>query len=86
MNARDEFLSIAGHELRTPLTTLRMCLFGLARFGGPDVSAAVRQVGRLERLVEQLLEILLRALLSSAIADPASCELAIDGETDPRVQ
>ena len=60
VHARDEFLAVAGHELRTPLTTLKMWLFAVEQFGanGPiDTAAARRQLSRLERLVEGVLEV-----------------------------
>lgn len=63
VGVRDEFLSIASHELRTPLTALQLQLQGLrrsAKLAAPDsakLEAAVRQVQRLGRLVEGLLDV-----------------------------
>jgi PAS domain S-box-containing protein len=68
--ARDEFLSIASHELKTPLTSLklqsqifqRMVEKGDARAYQPERLGAVmdqtnRQVNRLTRLVDDMLDI-----------------------------
>lgn len=69
VRARDEFLAIAAHELRTPLTPLHLHAQGLIRAltRTPDgvspaeiltrVETMARQVSRLERLVEDLLDI-----------------------------
>src|SRR5262249_41506318 len=62
---RDEFLSIASHELRTPLTSLHLMVQALSRLlVAPSseklqrVSSVVeRQVRRLIKLVEELLEV-----------------------------
>lgn len=67
---RDEFISMAGHELRTPLTSLKLQLQmgrrNLEREDGgglsPDdmsrlLGSANRQVDRLSRLVEDMLDI-----------------------------
>ena len=65
---RDDFLSVASHELKTPLTTLRLQVDGLRRHGpGRDPMDDERtrtslarihsQLGRLERLVEELLDV-----------------------------
>ncbi len=60
---RDEFLAIASHELNTPLTPLRMHLDMLRRGHLPPerveakLEAASRQVTRLTRLVETLLDV-----------------------------
>jgi len=63
---RDEFLVVASHELKTPLTPLQLQLDGLRRAlerAGPmapglaaRVDAAARQVARLGRLVNELLQ------------------------------
>ncbi len=67
--ARDEFLSVASHELRTPLTTLRLQTTTLSRrlasaslgTAGADLAGHVtvldRQVTRLEKLTEALLDV-----------------------------
>ena len=69
VRTRDDFLSVAGHELRTPLAALQLQLEGLDRQIGkgalgavpPLVSErlrrAVGQVGRLERLITELLDV-----------------------------
>lgn len=66
VRARDEFVKVASHELRTPLATLRLQVeslrAALAR-GAPDVrralsraDAALRQAGRLDALVDGILD------------------------------
>ncbi|WNG62070.1 PAS domain-containing protein [Archangium gephyra] len=62
VRVREEFLSVAGHELRTPLTSLKLQLQLLERtrppaVGAPRLRAMERQVGRLESLVESLLDV-----------------------------
>ncbi len=64
---RDEFLSVASHELKTPLTSLSLTLQMLLRNhrrgrATPEETMArlegLRgQIGRLERLIEQLLDV-----------------------------
>lgn len=62
---RDEFLSIASHELRTPVSSLQLMIQGLTRGLVPPspenilraFGLAERQVGRLTRLIEELLEV-----------------------------
>jgi len=66
---RDEFLSIASHELKTPITTLGLQVQSLTRSGEAAVqggnlekfrsrvATAERQVNRLSRLVDSLLDI-----------------------------
>jgi PAS domain S-box-containing protein len=64
---RDEFLSVASHELRTPLTALSLSLQSLLRNlrrGRPApenlaerLEGLRSQSGRLERLIEQLLDV-----------------------------
>jgi PAS domain S-box-containing protein len=61
--ARDEFLSIASHELRTPLTALKLRLQSvlhsrdLSEKTERRVDSAVRQTERLERLIDNLLDV-----------------------------
>jgi PAS domain S-box-containing protein len=68
VRARDEFISVASHELRTPLTALRMSAEMAARLvqrsqdelrqriaGKLDVG--LRQLDRLEALIDQLLDV-----------------------------
>ncbi|MCI0574568.1 MAG: ATP-binding protein, partial [Myxococcaceae bacterium] len=69
ISLRDEFLSIASHELRTPLSAVRLNLEGLQRLvsrrhaegSGEDVQrkleSATRQVTRMARLIDDLLEV-----------------------------
>ena len=65
IQVRDAFLSVAGHEFRTPLGALTLTLHNLGRALEPSASerarkgldAARRQVQRLTRLTEHLLEI-----------------------------
>jgi len=64
---RDDFLSVASHELKTPLTPLHLHLEALRRDGGekakmsPTLASKLdnisRQVGRLEKLVDSMLDI-----------------------------
>ncbi len=67
---RDEFLQVASHELRTPLTSLRLVVQSVQRDLGADaltgeavaalrqkLGTADRQVVRLTRLVEGLLDV-----------------------------
>jgi signal transduction histidine kinase len=67
IHVRDEFISIAAHELRTPLTALKLQMQSLLRLlrQAPESDAepllerfhrVARQVSRLERLVEGLLD------------------------------
>jgi PAS domain S-box-containing protein len=62
ISARDEFMAMASHELRTPLTALKLRLQSLQR-NAPSGEAlqtkldgAMRQTGRLERLIDNLLD------------------------------
>ena len=67
LRTRDDFLSVAAHELRTPITSLRLytqTLLRTAMRGTLDpvsvmerAKSADRQVGRLARLVESLLDL-----------------------------
>lgn len=58
--AREEFLSTAAHELKTPLAVVKACaqLLQRRRQGDPVVLEAVgRQVDRMTRMAQQLLEV-----------------------------
>lgn len=68
VQARDDFLSIASHELRTPLTSLQLLIGALLRSADRNASdhnlpmverlrIADRQVSRLARLIDQLLDV-----------------------------
>ncbi len=66
---RDEFLSVASHELKTPLTSLKLRVQGLVQHAPPvadpveaarlgkSIELAERQVRRLEKLVNNLLDV-----------------------------
>ncbi len=64
---RDDFLGIASHELKTPLTTLRLTADGMANAlakgnASPErmqskVAVIRKQLGRLERLIHDLLDV-----------------------------
>jgi signal transduction histidine kinase len=65
IRTRDDFLSIASHELRTPLTSLKLVVQGLRHRQVPPslekleraVSLADRQITKLGRLVDELLDV-----------------------------
>jgi PAS domain S-box-containing protein len=70
IRTRDEFMSIASHELKTPLTSLKLQLQMLKRSVRPSVAFALSpeklgksvdvsllQLGRLNRLVDDLLDV-----------------------------
>ena len=68
VKVRDEFISVASHELRTPLTALRMSTETVARLVsrsqdtlkeriGGKLELGLRQLDRLEALIEQLLDV-----------------------------
>jgi PAS domain S-box-containing protein len=70
IHARDEFLSIASHELKTPVTSLKLELQILDRKMKKNsqelipaaviqgrLTTAIRQTGRIENLIENLLDI-----------------------------
>ncbi len=79
--ARDEFLSIASHELRTPLTALKLRLQSVLH--AQDLSekterrldSAVRQTERLERLIDNLLDVS-RITTGHLELEPESFDLA----------
>jgi PAS domain S-box-containing protein len=85
IHARDEFLAIASHELRTPLTTLDLALHALRRAienRGPDpalvgkkLDTASRQVQRLDKLINVLLDVT-RIAGRRAMIEPIDCDLA----------
>ncbi|HVH41397.1 MAG TPA: GAF domain-containing sensor histidine kinase, partial [Labilithrix sp.] len=65
VRVRDEFLSVAAHELNTPLTSLKLMIQAISR--GPLLASAEklksgllladRQIRRLTRLVDELLDV-----------------------------
>jgi PAS domain S-box-containing protein len=68
ISARDDFLSIASHELRTPLTPIRLSVQSLKRKGqtlaavlpkglATQLETMDRQVGRLDTLINELLDV-----------------------------
>ena len=84
---RDEFLSIASHELKTPLTSLELTLSALVRgaetgklVSSPEIlpnrlAAARRQLHRLTKLIEELLDV--SRLASGRLGfEPAPMDLA----------
>jgi signal transduction histidine kinase len=78
VRAREDFLSVAGHELRTPLTALRLRLQQIQRVerttDRENVAAALRQVGRISSLVDELLD-LARLGDSERTIEPTRIEL-----------
>jgi len=77
--AKDEFLSIASHELKTPLTALKTQVQLLRRRLPREQAEALRkldrQVDRLTRLVNQLLDAS-RAGIEQVPLEPHRCDLA----------
>lgn len=67
LRARDEFLSVASHELKTPVASFKLYIDGVGRALqrgslAPDdlrrrITRAQEQCGRLDRLVQELLDI-----------------------------
>jgi PAS domain S-box-containing protein len=68
VRTRDEFISVASHELRTPLTALRMSTETVQRLAqrssdalreriSSKITLGLRQLDRLEALIEQLLDV-----------------------------
>ncbi len=62
VRVRDDFLSVAGHELRTPLTAMQLQVQILQRGGtaedtGERLSMTQRQISRLTRLTNELLDV-----------------------------
>ncbi len=84
IHARDEFLAIASHELRTPLTTLDLALHTLRRAiegktadtntVGKKLDTAARQVQRLDKLINVLLDVT-RIAGRRAMVEPVDCDL-----------
>jgi len=92
---RSDFLTVAAHELRTPLTPLSMYLQSIERrmkrgqtIGGELVNKARRQVERLGKLVEDLLDVsrLESRRMQLNTADVEMNELADDVVADFRAQ
>jgi PAS domain S-box-containing protein len=87
LRVRDEFLSVASHELRTPISTLRLQADGLIRVLQKGEGAITRErilervqkvggeIGRLERLVHDLLEVT-RITSGRIVLQPAPVDLA----------
>jgi PAS domain S-box-containing protein len=81
IRTRDEFMAIASHELRTPLTALKLRLQSIERSAalpaelGPKLEGAMRQTGRLERLIDGLLDVS-RATTGHLDIDPEPFDLA----------
>ncbi len=81
IRTRDEFMALASHELRTPLTALKLRLQSIQRMPTlpEEVSAklegAMRQTGRLERLIDGLLDVS-RATTGHLDLDPEPFDLA----------
>jgi PAS domain S-box-containing protein len=64
IQARDDFLSIAGHELRTPLSAMLMQIQAIERYGQKDPARMGERLARagnsglrLARLINQLLDV-----------------------------
>jgi PAS domain S-box-containing protein len=62
LSAREDFLAVASHELRTPLATLQLAVQALLAHGNPPwgaplLGAVARATGRLNDLVEDILDI-----------------------------
>ena len=70
LNSQEQFVADASHELRTPLTALRL------RLENDDAEAALVEVERLARLVDELLA-LARADTPSEPAQPLSVAVAV---------
>jgi signal transduction histidine kinase len=82
VRARDEFLSVASHELRTPLTPLKLHLqsaparAATAAGDAPRwLAVSLRQVGRLEKLVNELLDVT-RIRAGRVVLAPEATDLA----------
>ncbi len=64
LSIRDTFLSVAGHEFRTPISALSLTLQNVVRkarrgqaLGASDMDAPIRQIDRIARLTETLLDV-----------------------------
>jgi len=91
VQVRDDFLSAAGHELRTPLAALSAQLLGLRQLPldeprrAAKLGAAERQVSRLSKLVDELLDVS-RIVHGQLRVEREPCELvAIVGEAAARL-
>ena len=82
VHSQEQFVADASHELRTPLTALRLRLENLERDVGPDgreaLEAALVEVDRLARLVEDLLA-LARADVSEAPTEVVDLAAMVEG-------
>lgn len=96
VRGRDEFLSIASHELRTPLTSLKLQV-ALAQDTRPmsdslrdRLNVVERQVVRLERLIDQLLDVSRiakhRFELECSDGDLAALVQEVASELQPQIQ
>jgi signal transduction histidine kinase len=78
IHRRDEFLSLVTHELRTPLAALQLAMDALARKSdgaSPSLRAvAMRQVGRMNALVEDLI-LVAQLDLGTIVMRPGAVEL-----------
>jgi PAS domain S-box-containing protein len=79
--AKDQFLAMLGHELRNPLAAISSAATVLDRLGGGDERAGSaraiirRQVGRLVRVVDDLLDVA-RVTTGKIVIEPRSVSLA----------
>ncbi|MFT3774170.1 MAG: ATP-binding protein [Minicystis sp.] len=81
---RDEFLTVAGHELRTPITSFKLEVQNLIQHARRKLPGSVlverlqkadARVGRLSRLVEELLDVA-RLGQENMVLSPATHDLA----------
>jgi signal transduction histidine kinase len=75
---RDQFLALVAHELRTPLASLQLAVEALGRrLGGPPPAlqlTAIRQVARMNTLIEELI-LIAQLDLGSFVIRPAPIDL-----------